>query len=210
MKKRILSTLLAISMAIVGVAASPSAVNVVHAEDLSKNIKFEKEYIIEENTSTQYFIIAKNTSNKTLDATIYATALDKNGSEIAVDDNKIEAIAPGATVAFQLYMETTDHVYDFETTINCKESEEKPVMQDIDVTSKKVKDNVIISATNNTNKDLSYVDMVCIFIKDKKAVDYRSVRFSDIQAGQKLSEQAKSYKCKDDFDSAEVYMQYTS
>lgn len=204
MKKRILSTLLAISMAIVGVAASPGAVNVVHAEeDFSQSIAITKEYAVVEDNRVIYAAVIQNTSDKIVNVNLNVTAIGQDGLPIAANDDNVNAVAPNAPVMIQIVLNTSLPIVRFDKAITAKESSNESAMPYLAVSYNNSDRGVVVTVTNTSDKEIRSAYFDGIFLKDNIPVAWGWTMFTDIQPGQTLSDQITIKKGKV-FDSADI------
>ena len=166
--------------------------NETETNSLNKNdIKVVDEYYMENSIGdTEYYLVIKNESNQTVAVESSAIALNKAGEEIGAADGEIEDLPSKCESIISFYFSST-----------------KPAIQNIHVTSKVMKDKVMVKCKNNGIDDVEFLKAYVLFFKGKKLVNSDSDYFTNddsvIPAKETITKQIESYE---KFDSVKIYL----
>lgn len=184
--------------------------NETETNNLNKNdIKVVDEYYMENSIGdTEYYLVIKNESNQTVAVESSAIALNKAGEEIGAADGEIEDLPSKCESIISFYFSSTKDVSKFKYNLNINQEEYyKPAIQNIHVTSKVMKDKVIVKCKNNGTDDVEFLQAYVLFFKGKKLVGSDSAYFTNddsvIPAKETITKQIESYE---KFDSVKIYL----
>lgn len=191
-----------------GMTQGTSKVNAVVEEDLSELVTVVEEYSYENIIgSTNYVLIVKNNSGKSVDVNINATAMDAEGKLIGAADSFESALSGGEEACLINLFSGVKGVASFSYTLSVEENRYyEGAIQDLafeqSITDKKV----IVSCTNNGKEAVEFVRAYGLFFKEGKLVDsdtsYIIDSDSELKPGVTLSKELSS---SNEFDEVKVY-----
>lgn len=157
---------------------------------------------------TEYFLVVKNNSPKTVEINSSVIAYNKKGEEVGVADGSYEDLPSGYEALIPHYFESTKNVNKFKYELEIEnEKFYSPAIQDIKVSTKKFSDKVIIKCKNNGDDEIDFLEATVLFFKGKKLVYHDSEYLINddfvIKPGKQITKQIESYK---KFDNVKVYI----
>ena len=200
MKKLFLICVLALTLLLssCGTSASTPTPKVNLADSLEI-----KEYscVIDEQFA-YYVAFVTNTSDKTLDVEINITTKDVDGNMVGSGTTSVLAVGSGQTSGLWTTFDKWKSIDSFEYVLNVKGSSYSPIKDVVSFDYNAMDKRVVMSATNNGDKDAEFVWVDVVFLKDGNMVDFREIRLTNndsvLPAGQTLTGEGEIYSQYDD------------
>lgn len=166
-----------------------------------------KEYLYENYGRHLYFIVVTNNSDDSVKVEGNATAKDADGNILAVDSMRIYVVGPGETTIGYFSFSNAENMSSVEYELTYGEPTYTAVLNDVSSEIIINNKNVIVSATNNGDKSIDYLEAYALFFDADGNVVYNNYTYisdsdGELKAGSTLSKQIDCYK---DFDNVEVY-----
>ena len=157
------------------------------------------EYPYESLDSSNYYLVIKNNSSKSVGLSINMTAYDSDGRTIGAADGSITVLGSGETSIASFYFEYVTGIDHVSYTMSIDTSPlYVPVLKDLSVYESVNGKNVIISVKNNGSKSADFVQAYVLFFNESgKVVDSETMYFTDsdyeIKPGATITEQVSTY-----------------
>lgn len=137
-------------------------------------------------------VFVKNENEVAVDMELKAQAFDEDGNELDYSTREIYSVEKGAEIAFDMQFANIDSFDTYEiSVIEVQEAENSSYFDDIEIESEKEKikneDNkevVIAEVTNNSEDDIGYIEIGCVFYQGDELVAYMDAIADDTKSGE--------------------------
>lgn len=157
-----------------------------------------KEYWYEPDDYTECYLLVKNNSSKTVGININVTAYDASGKMIGAGDAIVDIIGSGEETMTQVFFDTVTGIDHLGYTMSFK-TQYSPVLNKLSITEKQTSEGVEVSVTNNTTKNVKFLQAYALFFDSNDNLIYEnSTYFIDedgqFKAGDTLTQEIASLK----------------
>ena len=150
--------------------------------------------------------MVKNNSSKTVGININVIAYDASGKMIGAGDAIVDIIGSGEETMTQVFFDTVTGIDHLGYTMSFK-TQYSPVLSKLSITEKQTSEGVEVSVTNNTTKNVKFLQAYALFFDSNDNLIYEnSTYFIDedgqFKAGDTLTQEIMSLK---DFASVKCF-----
>lgn len=174
------------------------------------NIEILAEYTLSKSASRykRHFIVIKNNSSETVDASTSSLAYASDGTMVGAKNSQLYALGAGCISVLCEAFETSSEIGYYETQIKSSPSKlYKSVIQDLSYVQNNIEKGAVFQVTNNGTEAAKFVKGYILFFQGDELVDYVERYFTDneseIKSGETISKQITTYN---DFDRIEFYL----
>lgn len=179
------------------------------ATNLSDSLKVSEYSCVVDEQFAYYVAFVTNTSDKTVDVEINITAKDADGKMVGSGSDRVLAVGSGQTSGLWTTFDDWKSIDSFEYVLNVSESSYQSIKDSVSFDHNATDNRVVVSATNNGEKDAEFVWVDVVFLKNGEMVDFREIMVTNsdsvLPAGQTLTGEGEIYS-QDGF--AEIILAY--
>lgn len=137
---------------------------------------------------------------------IQAIFKDAGGTMIDTDDGRVDLLSPGATVVVCLDTPNSFDSFDIEKTVSVDENSYYTSYYDkCSITGNEGEKCVMVQFTNNSDKEISYINYVVLLYNGDDVVDTSTEHLYNIAAGKTEVDKVNTYST--EYDRFEIYLQ---
>lgn len=175
------------------------------AADLTDNLEVKEYSCVVDEQFAYYVVFITNTSDKTVDVEINMTAKDADGNMVGSGSDKVLAVGSGQTSGLWTTFDDWKSIENFEYALTAQESSYQSIIDTVSFERSETSDRVVVSATNNGEKDAEFVWVDVVFLKNGEMVNFSEIMLTNgdsvLPAGQTLTGEGEIYSL-DGFDEA--------
>lgn len=196
---------LIVSMVLVLLLSSCTPSEPTSTPNLANGLELKEYSCVIDDQFIYYIAFVANTSEKTVDVEINITAKNANGEMIGSATDQVLAVGSGQTSGLWATFDDWRSIDSFDYELNVKESTYQSIQDTVTFDHNAIDSHVIVSATNNGEKDADIVWVDVVFLKNGKMVDFREIMLTNsdsvLPAGQTLTGEGEIYS-QNGFDEA--------
>lgn len=183
-----------------GSKSGSTEMSIVESEPISNladSLEIKDYSCVVSDTFAYYVAFITNNSEKTVDVEMNITAKDSDGRMVGSGTDKVFAIAQGQTSGIWTTFDDWKNIKTFDYNLDVTESAYQSIKEAISFDYNTTADRVVVSATNNGDKDANFVWVDVVFLNSGQMIGFGEISLMNddciLKVGETRTGEAANY-----------------